>query len=166
MNIELFSKKYKVQKLSESDTADILDLCAGNPLYYKYCPPFVTKETIANDLKALPPQKTLNDKYYIGYYDNNRLIAIMDLINHFPDDETALIGLFMMHNSEQGKGIGSSIITELTDYLPNEGIKRLRLGWSKENKQSKYFWRKNHFEETGTIADLGEYLVVIAQREL
>lgn len=128
MNIELFSKRYKVWKLNESDIPDIYELCIDNPLYYKYCPLPVTKESIAGDLKALPPGKTSEDKYYIGFYDNNVLIAVMDLIKSFPDDETVLIGLFMMNKSVQRRGIGSRIINDLSEYLAETGVKYIRLG--------------------------------------
>lgn len=88
----------------------------------------MTKESIAGDLKALPPGKTSEDKYYIGFYDNNVLIAVMDLIKSFPDDETVLIGLFMMNKSVQRRGIGSRIINDLSEYLAETGVKYIRLG--------------------------------------
>lgn len=166
MNIELFSKRYKVRKLNESDIPDIYELCIDNPLYYKYCPPPVTKESIAGDLKALPPGKTSEDKYYIGFYDNNVLIAVMDLIKSFPDDETVLIGLFMMNKSVQRRGIGSRIINDLSEYLAETGVKYIRLGWIEGNKEAEAFWHKNKFKETGVTKDTGRYMVVIAQREL
>ena len=45
---------------------DILRLSESNPMFYEYCPPFVTRESILNDMKALPQGKTDAEKYYIG----------------------------------------------------------------------------------------------------
>lgn len=49
-----------------------------------------------NDLKALPEGKSLEDKFYIGFFENDSLIAIMDFILSFPKEDTVFIGLFMM----------------------------------------------------------------------
>lgn len=40
------------------------------------------------------------------------LIAVMDLILKYPNDETAFIGLFMVDSASQGKGTGTAIIEE------------------------------------------------------
>ena len=36
-------------------------------------------------MKALPPNKEAFDKYYLGYYDGEKLIAVMDFILGYPD---------------------------------------------------------------------------------
>lgn len=75
------------------------------------------KQSIREDLHALPPGKTEMDKFYIGYFDQCNLVAVMDLILAFPDDETASIGLFMMNQKYQGGGIGSKIIEDAAGFL-------------------------------------------------
>ena len=69
MDITLLSDHYHVRRMKENDISEIYALCRKNTLYYRYCPPFVTEESIADDMKALPPNKDYTDKYYIGYYD-------------------------------------------------------------------------------------------------
>lgn len=49
MQIELLSGVYKVKRLEESDIPQIYDLCKNNSLYYQYCPPFVTHESLKED---------------------------------------------------------------------------------------------------------------------
>lgn len=104
MNITGFSKHYKVRLLNEKDIDVIYSLCSKNKLYYKYCPPFVTKESIKQDMQALPPHKELKDKYYIGYFDDDdKLVAVMDFIKEYPNNKTAFIGFFMIDISKQKK---------------------------------------------------------------
>lgn len=67
MDISLFSNDYIVRRLEKADVPDIYLLCSKNSLYYQYCPPFVTEQSIMDDMKALPPNKEMYDKYYIGY---------------------------------------------------------------------------------------------------
>lgn len=166
MEIEHFSRKYTVRSITEEDVDEVFDLCRQNTLFYKYCPPFVTEDSIRCDMKILPPQKSMDDKYYIGFYQKNKLIAVMDLIDGYPDLQIAYIGFFMTDVSVQHKGIGSEIINGLCDYLRRQNYKAVKLGWVEGNDQSEGFWHKNHFIETGVSNSTDGYTVIVAQRSL
>ena len=166
MDISLISTQYMVRILDEEDVPQIYELCSKNLLYYQYCPPIVTEDLIRSDMKALPPGKALENKYYLGFFDNNRLIAVMDFICAFPDEQTDFIGFFMVDSSLQKIGIGSSIIRELCAYLKCEGTTSVRLGWVNGNLQAEHFWKKNGFVETGVISKTPDYEIVIAEKRL
>jgi hypothetical protein len=83
-----------VKLLNNKDLKDIYNLCVLNETYYKYCPPSPSIDSIRKDMQALPPKKTLEDKYFLGYYENDRLLAVMDLIDKYPNDKTVFIGFF------------------------------------------------------------------------
>ena len=117
-------------------------------------------------MKALPPNKDVSDKYYVGYYKEKELIAVMDLIMAYPDEKTAFIGFFMTAAPIQNAGIGSSIIDGLCGSLADIGLSSIRLGWVKGNPQAEHFWHKNTFMETGITYDTDQYTVVVAQRIL
>ena len=51
----------------------------------------VTKESILEDMKALPSKMTYKDKYYIGFWEGETLIAVMDFITNYPNDNTVLL---------------------------------------------------------------------------
>ena len=85
IEIQRLSNQYIVRELSPEDVEVIYELCAGNKQFYRFHPPFVTKESILCDLKDLPPGKTLEDKLFVGFFDNDVLIAVMDLILSYPD---------------------------------------------------------------------------------
>ena len=166
MDILRLSKQYKVRRLAEQDVSDIYLLCSRNKLYYRYCPPFVSEESIRGDMKALPPKVEPENKYYIGFYDKDALIGVMDLILGYPDEDTAFIGFFMMDILAQGKGKGSGIIDEVCAYLKESRIAKVRLGWVDGNAQSAHFWHKNGFIETGITSKTEDYTVVLAERTL
>ena len=105
MELQKVSRRYRIRLLQETDMDDILRLSESNPMFYEYCPPFVTRERILNDMKALPQGKTDAEKYYIGFFEGQKLIAIMDMVFAFPDDETVYIGLFMVDHDVQGYGL-------------------------------------------------------------
>ena len=57
----------------------------------------MTPESIEADLKAMPQRKAgqEQDKYYLGYFDvHQRLVAVMDFIDHYPDAQSGFIGFF------------------------------------------------------------------------
>lgn len=164
--IENFSKKYTVKLLGKNDVSAVYELCSKNTLYYEYCPPFVTLESIEADMTALPPGKTADDKLYVGYFDGDKLIAVMDLILGYPAIDTAYIGFFMTDISVQGKGVGSLIISELSCFVSSSGFDKMQLGWVQGNPQPEHFWHKNGFCETGKTYDMDDFMVVEAQRKV
>lgn len=166
MDVSFFSSHYIVRHLNEQDIPEIYQICLLNEFFYRYCPPFVSCESIRQDMLALPPGKEMKDKHYIGYYNQGQLIAVMDFIDGFPNEHTAFIGFFMLKKSLQKAGIGTSIIDELCAYLTHEGYKAIRLGWAKGNPQAEHFWHKNHFIETGVAYETHGYTVIVAQRQL
>jgi len=149
MEPERLSEAFRVRKLGDADIDAVYRLSSGNRTFYQYHPPFVTRESIAEDMRALPPGKDEKDKFYLGFFEEDRLIAIMDLILGYPTAETAFIGLFMMERERQGKGDGSRIAGGCAAYLQTLGFKKIRLGADRENPQSNAFWRKNGFSPAG-----------------
>lgn len=103
LDFQRFSNIYRVKKLQESDIECIYALCKENQIYYQHCPPYVTRASIKDDMVALPPHKTYKDKYYLGYYDQDKLVVVMDFIDHYPNEKTAFIGFFMLDRLYQKK---------------------------------------------------------------
>ena len=121
INFENVFTPYKARKLTEADISDILDLYLENTEYFKHCPPSPNLETVKEDMVALPPEKEAADKYFIGIFDDNFLVAVIDLIDRYPDNRTAFIGLFMVSKTCQRKGIGTYIVKALSQTLGAEG---------------------------------------------
>lgn len=167
MNIRKLSDRYRVRTLSEADIEKIYQLCLSNPLYYQHCPPAVTKQHILEDMTNLPPGKTSQDKLYLGYFVEDKLVAVMDLIIGFPEDKTAFIGFFMVDKEQQGQGVGTDIIAELSGALYRTGFYQIQLAYAADNPQSRAFWQKNYFRERDKrTANQNQIPVIVMQREL
>lgn len=163
LNEFVFSNKYKIRKLCLDDVKMIYDLCKDNKSYYQYCPPFVTFESIKEDLEALPPGVAMDQKYFVGYFDNEELVAIMDLIFAYPQKDIVFIGLFMLNKEKQGKGIGSVIIDDLKICLNEQGYMAIHLAWIKGNLQAEHFWLKNGFYALEERNSLDGHLVIYGE---
>ena len=88
------TQKYITRKLTEADVPDISKLYLGKPEYFKRC--LQSHETVKEYMLSLPPTKGIEDKHYIDFFLEHSLIAVMDLIDKYPDDKTAFMGLFMV----------------------------------------------------------------------
>ncbi|MBQ3575020.1 MAG: GNAT family N-acetyltransferase [Clostridia bacterium] len=145
IDIRKFSDSYAVRRLDAADVDMILSFCRENTQYYEYCGRETDAEQIKNDMCIAPPGIPAEQKYYIGFFDGSMLAAVMDIIDGYPDPETAFIGFFMMKKGLQGRGIGSGIVSGVFAYLKTFGFERCRLGIDQDNPQSNRFWRKNGF---------------------
>ena len=166
INFENIFAPYKARKLTEADIPDILNLYSENTEYFMHCPPSPNLETVKEDMVALPPEKEAADKYFIGIFDNNFLVAVMDLIDRYPDNRTAFIGLFMVSKTCQRKGIGTYIVKALSQMLRTERYVRIRLGYVKTNLSARSFWLKQGFQPTGAESVREYYTVIEAEKIL
>ncbi len=166
MNVQYLSSQYSVRALLPTDAEMVYEVLKKNAIFYEYHPPMVTVESILEDMEVLPPNKGYEDKHYIGFFDEGALAAVMDLIEHYPQQGTALLGFFAMNSNLQGQGIGTAIISENVAYLTQVGFKRIRLGIDKGNPQSKAFWLKNGFAFTGEEYESDGSTILVMERTL
>lgn len=166
IELEKINSKYTVRRIEEKDIEEVYQLYLGNPMYFEYCPPEPSLEMVYSDMIAVPSRKNPKDKYFVGYYDNDELVAVMDLVDRYPNAETGYIGFFMVLKKLQGNGLGSKLIEELSMYLKESGFKYMKLGYVEGNKQAENFWKKNGFNTIERIADCREYKLVMVIKEL
>ena len=166
MEVYNLSTQYIVHNLLPVDAEKIYEVLKENTIFYKYHPPMITVESILEDMEALPPNKGYDDKHYVGFFCDDVLVAVMDLIEHYPQEGTALLGFFAMNSTLQGQGIGTVIISECIAYLAQLGFRKIRLGIDKGNPQSKAFWLKNAFTFTGEAYESDSSTILVMERNL
>ena len=110
---------------------------------------------------GIPPDQ----KYYIGFFKDNILTAIIDLVVGYPDDFCAYVGFFMMNFELQGCGEGSRIVSEVFAYLQNCGFEKCQLGIDKDNPQSNHFWQKNGFDIIREVS-FEEGTILVAEKKI
>ena len=165
IEINKLSKIYEVKKLNSDDVQMIYLFCKGNTQYYKYSGKELTIHLIEQDLEITPPGISSEQKYYIGFFDHDKLVAVMDLIDGYPNGDYVYIGFFMMDCKLQGNGIGSIIVSEALEYLREQGFQKSRLGIDQHNPQSNHFWRKNGFEVVREV-EIEEGIILVAEKQL
>jgi len=165
IDIKKFSNRYDVRKLHLNDVDLIYSFCKSNTQYYEYCGKEPSVELIERDLEITPPGIPIEQKYYIGFFDDTKIVAVMDLEDGYPDDDYVYIGFFMMDRELQGNGIGTQIISDVFEYLRELGFQKCMLGIDKDNPQSNHFWRKNGFEVIREV-EQEEGVILVAERRM
>lgn len=161
VNCKKLSTYYKVRPLSESDGLVVLALYKSNPYFFKHCPPQPTLSSVLNDMRKLPPAISSEQKQFLGYFLEEKLVAVLDLVEGYPDSQTVFIGLFMLDGDYHGKGIGSQLFQEVIQVLTQD-FARLRLGYVATNAIAEAFWRKQGFVPTGEVAKTDHYDIILA----
>ena len=165
IQIEKLSDAYTIRRLTDADVPRLYAWMLRNDQYFKYCGGSTTPERVRQDLTLCPPGTTPAQKHYVGFFDADTLVAVMDLIDGYPDADTAFIGFFMMNKDLQGQGTGTAIVRDVLAALCALGYTAVRLGIDKENPQSNHFWRKNGFAVLREAAQ-ERGIVLLAERRL
>lgn len=155
--------EYNIVKIEEQHYQDIYHLQKENIIYFEYTKEYPPKyEDIINEVTELPPYTDISQKYYIGFYLEDTLVAVMDFIDGYPNDKTYWIGLFIIDINYQGLGIGTKIIStfiELSD-------KNIQLGCLSDNIEGFAFWSKMGFKEiTRSYNKEKDWNIIIMERK-
>jgi diamine N-acetyltransferase len=101
---------------------------------------------------ALAPGKTYDDKFVWGLYSGDAMIGCADVIRGYPVDESAVIGLLLLAEPWQRRGLGrafAALVEQRIAVWPE--IARYRLGVARSNPSALVFWRKLGYRETGEV---------------
>ena len=165
MNPQDLSSRYTVRCVTEADIAAALELLRTNPAYFRIVPPEQTFESVAFDIRRLPPRTVPEDKFYLGFWDGETLAALLDLILHYPNRQTAFFGFFMLASSRQGRGEAAALMEEAVAAL-RRSFSAVRLGVAAGNTRAEHFWTKLGFVPTGVVIPEEAYKIVVMEKTL
>lgn len=105
---------------------------------------------------ALPPGKNYQDKFVWGFYEGDAMIGCADVIRGYPVREKAVIGLLLLAQPWQRRGLGRAfavLVEQAIAAWPE--IRCLRIGVVASNEGALAFWRKLGYRGTGEIKPAG-----------
>lgn len=81
---------YQVRRLTEEDGDEIFALQRRHPEYHAlFLNHKVKKADVLSDLTSIPEGVLPENKFYLGMYDVDNLVAIADVVLNFPTSQTA-----------------------------------------------------------------------------
>jgi RimJ/RimL family protein N-acetyltransferase len=118
---------------------------------------------------ALPEGKTYDDKFVWGFYSGEAMIGCADVIRGYPVPEKAVIGLLLLAEDWQRRGLGRAFAALLEERIAGWAeVSRLRIGVVASNAAALAFWHKLGYRETGEVKANPEFLadVVVLEKPL
>lgn len=85
-----FSHCFRVRILTAEDKERVYALCLTNADYYEACGKTPDLFSVERDMTLLPSGKTADSKYFVGFFSGKKLIAVLDLIDGYPDAKRRL----------------------------------------------------------------------------
>ena len=101
---------------------------------------------------ALPEGKSYDDKFVFGVYLEEAMVGCVDLIRGYPNAATAMLGLLLISERHQHRGVGRSTYALVEQFAQSwAGCDRLRIAVVRSNDEVLPFWTKLGFEPTGEV---------------
>lgn len=146
MDIEALSTAHQVRRITPEDISDVYSLCKSNQKYYEYANAAPTIESLTEIISRIPEGAAAQDKHFVGFYKNDRLVSVLDLITGYPESNDAFIGWFMVDGHLQRQGIGSQIFADVRAAMESQGYDYLSLYCEKDNSEAIAFWQAQGFK--------------------
>lgn len=97
---------------------------------------------------AIAPGKEFQDKFVFGIYLNNYMIGCIDLCRGFPNESTVTLGLLLLSENHQRKGLGTKVYNILEELIKEwKSINKIRIGVLVSNIEVLPFWKKMGYTE-------------------
>ncbi len=139
---------FKIKLLTLNDQEALLQLEQSNPEYHRYfsADP-LTIEEVQRDLTAHPESLAAEQKQVFGFYLANHLVAVLDVLNQYPQEQFVFIGLLMVNRTYQRKTIGKVIMTGFMQAALQSNVVALQLTRVSSDTASQTFWKRLGFED-------------------
>ena len=160
------SHSFRVVRMEPDSAGELTELYSSNSYYFEYFSIEPTEERLREDMTILPDDCGSEQKFFLAYYDGDRPVAILDLIEGYPSADVCYIGLFMVSAELTGRGLGARVITELCEALKSMGFCWVRLAYGKYYERAARFWTKNGFVPMREAVHEVYGDLIVAQREL
>ena len=111
-------------------------------------PPATTEA--ADTFSMLPPGKTHDDKSVLGIFLDEQMIGCIDLVRGYPDASSSFLGLLVIDERYQRRGLGSAAYGRLEQWIRDQGVcDRVRLAVVGVNEPAIAFWESVGLVPTG-----------------
>lgn len=99
-------------------------------------------------LRTIPPGFSFDRKRVFLIQSGGEDVGVADVLEGFPSQGIAFIGLLLLAEPHQGKGLGAQAYQLLEAYVKQNGLARVQIAVVDSNPVEK-FWEKMGFLRTG-----------------
>lgn len=150
LDIQALGTEYDVRRMTEADIADVYQLARGNRQFYRTLHLRPSRERLTEVISDVPEGASATGKHFVGFFDGDDLVAVLDLITGYPEHDDAFIGWFMVDAEKQGRGIGSNIFADVRAALSAQGFDHLEVVCPTLSQSARAFWEAQGFTVCGS----------------
>jgi ribosomal protein S18 acetylase RimI-like enzyme len=165
-------KEISARYLKDTDQDAIFSLLKACEDFYLLSHGIPSAEDDAHDLLTDRPQGISPDqKAVIGFFDRNHgLVAALDFLVGYPEENIWFIGLLLIHPDYRGQGHGTRILSGFEAWVRTNQGKALMIGVLECNTAALRFWQNNGFREVERagprVYGLREHTVIRMRKNL
>jgi len=102
-------------------------------------------------LEGLPPDKTPEDKFALGLYEEGtkKLLAVLDSVRAFPESDEWMLGLLLIDPDRRRAGLGARFVRAFEQWVKGQGASGIRLVVQEQNPDALRFFMREGYEVTG-----------------
>ena len=138
--------EYRIVPIDENNVEDAFKLMQTNVYFYlKTQSHSLNLDECKEDITALPPNTNLEQKFFMGVYSGNDMIAVLDYVEGYPNENVVYLGFFMLHANNHGKGTGRQFINTFIQAAKNNDFLEIKLACYETNEIGYLFWSSMGF---------------------
>ena len=167
LDIQALATSYDVRPITDDNLGDVFWLMRSNRRYYRELGESPSMGWLTTVVGKTPEGADPNNRHFVGFFgEDGGLIAVMDLICGYPQDDMARIDWFLVAADKQGQGVGSGIFADVRAAMTAQGYTQLELTIPERAEQGIAFWQAQGFSLTGERDGSGRYPVVTLARSI
>lgn len=140
--------QYHSRMLDEHDEIKLQNMLETCNDYFNLVYKRNNQENSAHEiLTELPDNKTDDDKFVIGIFDEEKnIIGVIDIIRDYPQNNIWFLGLMLISPNFRSNGLGKKVFDDTEEWAVDLGAKFIRLAVVEQNIKGLNFWKKLGFK--------------------
>lgn len=137
-----------MQRSSEADRRALQQVLLAAPAYSLLVEGALpSKDAAINLFAELPPCKTHEDKFVLGFFVGADPAGCAEIIRGYPTAEVAFVGLLLFAEPFQGKALGVVALAHIESFVRPWACNALRIAVMANNQRAHGFWKHQGFAE-------------------
>ena len=154
--------QYEIKQITKHNFKEIFEVYEANQDFFVLTQgKEATIESSIGDIIAMPPNCDISQKIFVSMWEDGKVIAVLDLIERFPNEDFIWIGLLLVHSDYHGQKLGSGILEGVLAAAKARGYKAIQIGVIESNIKAISFWKRHGFEILRNSGD-----IVVMEREV
>lgn len=146
MSFPISGPRISVTELQRSDLPQALQVYNSNAQFNEWSNGF-TAFSLEALTKEYDEMRSIPTGHWLAIHYDEDLVGIAHILLENPNDGKSWIGLLLIKQEQQGKGLGREAVECLENYIRSHGKDQVRVGVIVHNLPALLFWGKLGYEQ-------------------